>query len=104
MMARRTSQTLLLALAPFAWFASQQVSVFLLHARCTGADGSLWQVSLALLAIFGLALFGPLLALRVRSSSRSPWLIYGVFLWAGIFTLAILYQAMAALLLPACTS
>lgn len=103
-MARRNTQALLLALPPLAWFTSQQASSFLLHVRCGGLQETRWQGSLALLVIFGLALIGPLIALRVRSSSRSPWLVYGAFFWAGIFTLAILFQTMAALLLPTCVS
>ena len=36
------------------------------------------------------------------TTSTSEWLRYGIFLWSGVFALAILYEAMAGLLLPAC--
>jgi hypothetical protein len=90
-----------LLLPPFSWFLFEQGLSAVLHADCSlWAVGLLWSLfGLAGCAI-GLALAWPLR--RAAPDPADPWLARLACVVAGFFTLAILYQTLAILIVPAC--
>ncbi|HUD95066.1 hypothetical protein [Sphingobium sp.] len=83
---------------PLFWFISQQLSGLLLHA-CRPSQG---QTGAAIIAILSLAALGP--AIAIFATARENTQRKAALLWSAIFALAIVYQGMAAILLPLCRS
>ena len=91
-----------LLLPPFAWFLFQQGLAHVVHVRCNvaGPVGAGWGV--ASLAVCAAA---ALLARRRADPelmSAHPWLCRVALLGAGVFALAIAFQTLAAVMVPAC--
>lgn len=90
-----------LLLPPLAWFVYEQGLSALLHADCRQAPiGVAWGV--ASLAACALA-FG--LGRRLRHAGgllADPWLARLATAIAGLFALAIAFQTLAILIVPAC--
>ncbi|WP_097093275.1 hypothetical protein [Novosphingobium sp. Chol11] len=92
-MSRNARYAILFAGPPLLWFASQQGISFFLHAWCRA--GTYWPgAGIALfLLIAGTASWG-----LVRLAPGK----WGAFLWVGIFFLALMFQALALLILEGC--
>ncbi|CAD7340016.1 hypothetical protein FIM10_15910 [Sphingomonadales bacterium 56] len=92
-MSRDARYAILFAGPPLLWFASQQGISFFLHAWCRA--GTYWPgAGIALfLLIAGAASWG-----LVRLAPGK----WGALLWVGIFFLALMFQALALLILEGC--
>ena len=100
-MSIRRRATLACLLPPFGWFLFEQGLSALLHADC-----GRWGVGLAW-GVASLALCG--LAVRIAWPLRGdhgalsdPWLARLGLVLAGLFGLAIAFQTLAILMVPAC--
>jgi hypothetical protein len=93
-----------IALAAFAWFGSQQLGSDLSFARCT-ANGPI-QTGLIGLVALALALLGGILSHRLwkrRDSGEGHDFVAFVGMpVAGLLALAIVYQILAAFIIPGC--
>lgn len=94
----RVRSLLIFLLPPLLWFGSQQLSGLLLHA-CRRSQG---RIGAALIAVLCFAALGPALALM--ATPRSGAQRRAGLLWSALFALAIIYQGLAAMLLPVCRS
>ncbi|WP_143761463.1 hypothetical protein [Sphingobium chlorophenolicum] len=92
------SDLLIFLLPPLCWFGSQQLSGLLLHA-CYRSQG---RMGAALIAIPCFAAMGP--ALSLGATPRNGAQRNAGLLWSAVFALAIIYQGLAAISLPACRS
>jgi hypothetical protein len=94
-----------MALGAFAWFGSQQLGSDLSFAKCT-ANGPL-QTGLIGLVALAIALGGGLLSHGVwkrreaEAEGRDFIALVGMLV-AGLLALAIIYQTLAAFIVPAC--
>lgn len=96
---RRTWMALLIP--PFAWFTFQQGLSALLHADCSHSDiGLFWGVASLAACGVGLRVGWPLR--RVHGALANPWLARLGMMLACVFALAILFQTLAILMVPAC--
>jgi hypothetical protein len=90
-----------LLLPPFAWFAFEQGLSALLHASCAHSGiGLAWGI--ASLAVCGIALR---LGWRLRGPHGAlgdPWLANLAIAVSGLFALAIAFQTLAIVMVPAC--
>jgi hypothetical protein len=91
-----------LLLPPFAWYLFQQGIAHVVHVRCdaAGAVGGGWGVASLLACAFAARIAWPLR--RPELVSANPWLCRVALLGAGVFALAIAFQTLAVLLVPAC--
>lgn len=90
-----------LLLPPFAWFLFEQGLSALLHADCARSGISvLWGAASLLLC--GLGLRCGRSAAGEGERPADPWLAHLSMAVAAIFALAILFQTLAILLIPAC--
>ena len=94
-----------LAAAIIAWFGSQQVGADLSFAHCH-ASGAVPVLIIGLLAL-ALAGVGAFLSHRVwdrqaAEDQGKPFIALVGMLTAGLFAIAIVYQILAALIIPSC--
>lgn len=90
-----------LLLPPITWFVFEQGLSALLHANCRlwGA-GLVWGAASLLVCGLGLRVAWPLR--RPSGELADPWLARLAIVIAGVFGLAILFQTLAILIVPAC--
>ncbi len=101
----RWALAIALPLPPLAWYLTQQGLGFLLRLQCSGAEGP--AVAVGALALLACAVAVWLSSGQGRGSQSPPaqtdtvlrWVVY---LGAGVFALAILFQTLAALVVPSC--
>jgi hypothetical protein len=91
-----------LALPPLAWFGFEQGLSALLHARCDLAGWGLAWGAVSLAACALAARLARPLARRGGDLLAGAWLARLALVLAGIFALAIAFQTLAILLVPAC--
>lgn len=90
-----------LVLPGFTWFLFQQGLSALLHSRCQlWPIGLAWGVASLALCLMALRLAAPLA--RHEGRLANPWLARLAMALAGIFGLAISFQTLAVLIVPAC--
>lgn len=90
-----------LLIPPLAWFMLQQGLSALLHADCSRwGIGLAWGVASVAACGIGLRIGWPLR--QTHGALANPWLARLGMMAAGIFTLAILFQTLALLMVPAC--
>jgi hypothetical protein len=92
-MSRNARYAILFAAPPLLWFASQQGLSFILHAACP--PGPPWPA-------VGMALFLLIIGLASWALVRLAPVKCGALLWVGIFFLALLFQALAVLIMTGC--
>ncbi|QQV76698.1 hypothetical protein H5J25_14910 [Sphingomonas aliaeris] len=92
---------LALSLPPVAWFTFEQGLSAVLHADCTRTGiGVVWG-----LTALGLCVFAAHSGWRLRRAPQtlvSAWMARLALAVAGIFGLAIAFQTLAILIVPAC--
>ncbi|MGR6329584.1 hypothetical protein ACU5AX_11005 [Sphingomonas sp. XXL09] len=91
-----------LLLPPVAWFGFEQGLSALLHARCDLAGWGLAWGAASLAACALAAWLARPLARRGGNRLSLLWLARLALVLAGIFALAIAFQTLAILLVPAC--
>ena len=90
-----------LLLPPVTWFVFEQGLSALLHARCARWDIGLgW--GLASLAVCGVGLRVGWPLRKSHGGLANPWLAQLSIAVTGLFALAIAFQTLAILLVPAC--
>lgn len=102
MVSQRARSWTALLLPPLAWFGFEQGLSALLHARCDLAGwGLAWGAASFALCALAAWLARPL-ARRGGDLLAGVWLARLAPVLAGIFALAIAFQTLAILLVPAC--
>ena len=97
---RRRAWTALL-IPPLAWFTFQQGLSALLHADCSRwGVGLVWGVASLAACGVGLRVGWPLR--QAHGALATPWLARLGMVLAGVFALAIFFQTLAILMVPAC--
>ena len=102
MVSARARTGLALALPPLAWFVFEQGLSALLHARCDLAGWGLGWGGASLATCALAAWLARPLARRGGDLLAILWLARLALVLAGIFALAIAFQTLAILLVPAC--
>jgi len=95
---------LALALPPVAWYLFEVGLGSTLVGPCAAVGrwlGPLWGAGSLGACAAAVAIALPV-ARRTQTDSATPWLGRVAILGAGIFALAILYQALAVLIVPSC--
>lgn len=101
-MSSRARSWVALVLPPVAWFGFEQGLSALLHARCDlAAWGLAWGVASLAACALAAWLARPL-ARRGGDLLAVLWLARLALVLAGIFALAIAFQMLAILVVPAC--
>lgn len=100
-MSLRARAWISLLVPPFTWFVFEQGLSALLHTDCTSwPAGVAWGA--ASLALCGWSLALSWRRLRYQGELADPWLTRIALAVAGIFALAIAFQTLAVLIVPAC--
>ena len=90
-----------LVLPPVTWFVFEQGLSALLHADCSQTVAGLgWGI--ASLALCALAVRIAWTLRATTGALANPWLARLAIIIAGIFALAIMFQILAILMVPAC--
>jgi hypothetical protein len=96
-MTRNERYGLPVLLPPLAWFGSQQITGFMLHAGVP--EGRHWAMALVGTMILLVGLITLTTTRMLISGNVGAAMKWGLILWSGVFSLAILFQALAAWLL-----
>jgi len=90
-----------LLIPPLTWFTFQQGLSALLHADCSRWDiGLAWGIASLVACGFGVRVGWPLRG--EHGALVNPWLARLGMVLAGIFSLAIAFQTLAIVMVPAC--
>ena len=90
-----------LLIPPVAWFIFEQGLSALIHADCSRSGiGLIWGIASLAACGLGLRVGWPLR--QAHGVLANPWLARLGMVLAGVFALAILFQTLAILMVPAC--